>query len=390
VVRALVVAEFYPRANDPVLGVWAHRQAIAARDAGADVRVAVIYRPIPPRADPRALPRYLRQPPRATLDGITVDYVPFVSPPRAGSYGRWGAWAAPSLAAYLHTRRASFDVIHAHNAIPAGDAVRRARIRRPLLVSVHGGDVFFTAPRHGEQGVRRVFESARLVLANSAGIAERAQQLGAGEARVVHLGADVPGQLPHRDRHTVVSLGHLVARKRHADVIRALWTLRDRLALRYLIIGDGPERGALERLAAELEVDVEFAGQLPHDQALERARGCALMALPSTEEAFGVAYVEAMAARIPAIGCRGEPGPEEIARCGDGIRLVPPGDVEALAAELHAVLSEPAYLTDLGERAQRTVIEHFTWDACGRATVQAYEDALRHPRDRFTDTGGGP
>ena len=375
--RALVVAEFYPRAHDPVLGIWAHRQAIAARAAGADVRVAVLYRPIPPRAQPQALGRYLRQPPRTTLDGITVDYVPFVSPPRPGSYGRWGAWAAPSLAAYLHTRRRSFDVVHAHNAIPAGDAVRRARVGKPLVVSVHGGDVFFTALRHGEQTVRPVFESARLILANSGGISRRARELGAREARVVHLGADVPEQLPRRDPSTIVTLGHLVGRKRHADVIRAIWCVRERLPLKYVVIGDGPERPALERLAEELEVDVEFTGQLPHEQALERARACAVMALPSIDEAFGVAYIEAMAARRPAIGCRGEPGPEEIARCGEGMRLVPPGDIEALAAELEAILSEPAYLADLGERAQRTVTEHFTWEACGRATVAAYEDALR-------------
>jgi teichuronic acid biosynthesis glycosyltransferase TuaC len=228
------------------------------------------------------------------------------------------------------------------------------------------------------------------VLANSAGIGERARALGARDARVVHLGADVPEHLPKRDPHTVVTLGHLVGRKRHADVIRALWTLRDRLPLRYLVIGDGPERGALERLAAELEVDVEFAGQLPHEQALERMRGCAVMALPSIDEAFGVAYLEAMAARVPAIGCLGEPGPDEIARCGDGIVLVAPGDVEALASELHTILSEPEYLTDLGERAQRTVTEHFTWETCGAATVAAYEDALRYPRDRSADTGGRP
>ena len=375
--RALVVAEFYPRAHDPVLGIWAHRQAIAAREAGADVRVAVLYRPIPPRAEPQALGRYLRQPPRMRLDGITVDYVPFVSPARSGSYGRWGAWAAPSLAAYLHARRRAFDVVHAHNAVPAGDAVRRARAGKPLVVSVHGGDVFFTALHHGEQTVRPVFESARLILANSAGIGRRARELGAREARVVHLGADVPDHLPRRDPHTVVTIGHLVGRKRHADVIRAIWSLRDRLALKYLVIGDGQERPALERLAADLGVDVEFTGQLPHEQALERARACAVMALPSIDEAFGVAYIEAMAARLPAIGCRGEPGPEEIARCGEGIRLVPPGDVELLAAELGAILSEPAYLADLGERAQQTVREHFTWEACGRATVAAYEDALR-------------
>ena len=46
--RVAVVAEFYPRADDPVLGVWAHRQALAARDAGADVRVLVLHRLVPP------------------------------------------------------------------------------------------------------------------------------------------------------------------------------------------------------------------------------------------------------------------------------------------------------------------------------------------------------
>jgi len=56
--------------------------------------------------------------------------------------------------------------------------------------------------------------------------------------------------------------------------------------------------------------------------------------------------------------------------------LVPPGDVERLAAELHEILGEPAYLADLGESARRTVAEHFTWEACGKATLAAYEEAL--------------
>jgi glycosyltransferase involved in cell wall biosynthesis len=99
--------------------------------------------------------------------------------------------------------------------------------------------------------------------------------------------------------------------------------------------------------------------------------------MPSVDEAFGVAYVEAMAGGVPAIGCRGEAGPEEIAAAGDGLRLVPPADVEALAAELDALLAEPGYLLELGARARATVSGAFTWELCGRATVQAYEDALR-------------
>ena len=65
--------------------------------------------------------------------------------------------------------------------------------------------------------------------------------------------------------------------------------------------------------------------------------------MPSTEEAFGVAYIEAMAAGVPAIGCRGEPGPEEIAAAGDGFLLVPPGDIERLTpAHRRAALRPPA------------------------------------------------
>jgi glycosyltransferase involved in cell wall biosynthesis len=386
-VKVAIVAEFYPRAADPVLGIWAHRQAVAARDAGADVRVLVLHRPVPPRADPSAkqLRTMLAQPRHDTRDGIDITYVPFLAPPRPRTYGSWGTYAAPSLGLALRRlrRRFPFDLVHAHNAVPAGDAVRRARIRQPLVVSVHGGDVYFTAPRYpkGRRAIERTFAEARLVLANSSGIEDAARKLKATDTRVIHLGTDIPANPAHRhDDHTLVTVAHLVERKRHADVIRALWSLRDsHPALRYEIIGDGPERERLQDLAGELEVQdrVVLHGQLPHDEALARARQAHAFVMPSTDEAFGVAYIEAMAGCLPAIGCLGEPGPQDIASAGEGIRLVPPGDVEALAGELRALLDEPRYLHDMGNSARATVEEHFTWEACGRATVAAYEDALR-------------
>ena len=388
--RVAIVSEFYPRAHDPVLGVWAHRQALAARDAGADVRVLVLHRPVPPRSTrlrdtPRVLRTLAAQPRHVVLDGVDVRYVPFLAPARSRSYGSWGAWAAPTLAGALRRLRAEFpyDLVHAHNAVPAADAVLRARTRAPLVVSVHGGDVYFTAPRHpaGARAVRRALGSARLVLANSAGVEGEARRLGAQHTRVVRLGTDVPEVTPHKTvTPTLVTVAHLVARKRHADVVRALWLLREPYPdLRYLVIGDGPERAPLQRLAGELGVAdrVDFTGQLPHAEALEAARAAHVFVMPSIDEAFGVAYVEAMAAGLPAIAARGEAGPQEIAAAGDGLRLVPPADVEALAAQLDALLAEPAYLQELGARARDTVLRAFTWEICGRATVAAYEDALR-------------
>jgi len=148
--------------------------------------------------------------------------------------------------------------------------------------------------------------------------------------------------------------------------------------LRYAIVGDGPERVALEGLAARLEVSarVEFHGQLAPAAALEVSRRCTLCVMPSTEEAFGVAYVEAMAAGVPAIGCRGEPGPEEIAAAGDGMVLVPPGDIERLSQRIDELLSDPSRLRTTGQHARETVAAQFTWEKCGRDTLSAYEQAL--------------
>jgi teichuronic acid biosynthesis glycosyltransferase TuaC len=398
-VKVVVVAEFYPRHGDPVLGVWAHRQALAARDAGAEVRVLVLHRLVPPRASfsrspthpdgaARALRSLAGEPREQFHDGLPVTYVRYVSPPRSRGYPTWGAWAAPALALALRRLRRSFgyELVHAHNAVPAGDAVRRARLGVPLVVSVHGGDVLYTAPRSagGRRAVAAGLGAATTVLANSRGIAELASSYGAADVRVVHLGADLPSRGSaaggRQPVPSLVTVGHLVARKRHADVMRALAVLAKRHpALRYVIVGEGPERVALEGLAARLEVSdrVDFRGQLPPAQAIEQARRCTLFAMPSTEEAFGVAYIEAMAGGVPAIGCRGEPGPEEIAAAGDGFVLVPPGDIERLTQRIDELLSDSQRLREASIRARETVAANFSWKHCAEQTLAAYEHALR-------------
>ena len=374
--RALVVAEFYPREEDPVLGVWAHRQAVATRAAGADVHVVVLHRMVPakrdfaggPRAALRSLAAKVRQPREVELDGVPVTYAPFVSPPRGMSYGSWGAWAAPALRRALR-RVGPFDLVHAHNAVPPGDAVRRLGLDQPLVVSVHGGDVYFTAQR--SENVGKALGAARLVLANSQGTAEKARDAGAREVSVVRLGADVPPATTKRiGPPTLVTVAHLVPRKRHEDVLRALTDLPGVL---YSIVGDGPERARLEALAKELDVSdrVWFHGQLPNDEALRVVGSSDVFVLPSTDEAFGVAYVEAMAAGLPAIGRRGEPGPEEIASLGGGMLRTDGSDLVALIRRALAERDE------LGAAAQATVRAHFTWEQCGVATVAAYERVLR-------------
>jgi glycosyltransferase involved in cell wall biosynthesis len=377
-VRVAVVAEYYPRRADPVQGVWAHRQAVAARATGADARVLVLHRVVPPRRafaerDLSALAAPLRQPLHETRDGVPVTYVPFVAPPfSAAAVAGWGAWAAPPLAVALRAlrRRFPFDLVHAHYAVPGADAVLRTRIGAPVVVSVHGGDILWVAreSERGREAVTRALGAARLVLANSAGTAARSEALGARATRIVHLGTDLPAHpaAPHA-QPTIATVGHLVARKRQADVLRALPD-----GVHYAIVGDGPERERLEALARDLGVAdrTRFLGALPHDHAMAEARRAHAFVLPSVDEAFGVAYVEAMAGWVPAIGLRGEDGPEEIAAAGGGMTLAEPGGLRA------AIERTLADREALGREARATVQRSFTWDATGRATVAAYEEAV--------------
>jgi hypothetical protein len=144
-----------------------------------------------------------------------------------------------------------------------------------------------------------------------------------------------------------------------------------------LVEDDRPGRFDAD-LARELGVAdrVELRGQLPPQQALAAARSACAFVLPSVDEAFGVAYVEAMAGGVPAVGCRGEAGPEEIAAAGGGIRLVAPGDVEGLTAELDRLLGDAGWAREQGRTARATVEAAFTWERCGRDTMAAYEAAL--------------
>ncbi len=140
--KVAVVAEFYPSRRDPVLGVWAHRQALAARDAGAEVRVLVLHRLVPPRASlaggtgsaARALAARVREPRRQTRDNLEISYVPYLSPrasatTEAGGPGRLrrsrsrcAGSSAPSLSIWstptTPCRRAT--PCAAHWRVPAG------------------------------------------------------------------------------------------------------------------------------------------------------------------------------------------------------------------------------------------------------------------------------
>jgi glycosyltransferase involved in cell wall biosynthesis len=277
-------------------------------------------------------------------------------------------------------------VLHAHCLAPAGHAAARwVRRRRSsaFVVSAHGPDMIHV-PENSSVGRRAcvaAMAAADLVVANSTWAARRCESIADRRLpmRVVHLGADLaPVTASSNGTARMVTVAHLVARKRHEVVLRALSMIDPPRRPEYLVIGDGPRRRPLEHLAAELGISdrVRFLGQLDNSDARARAAACDLFVMPGVEEPFGVAFVEAMAAGVPAIGSRGEGGPEDIAAAGPGMVLVEPDDPGALAAVLDRLTGDRGELARLGAEARETVAANFTWERCGIETVAAYGSAL--------------
>jgi teichuronic acid biosynthesis glycosyltransferase TuaC len=408
-VRVAVLAEWYPSPADPVHGIWAHRQATAAAAHGAEVRVLALRRPVPPMSVARRLTRMppdvsavrhwaegARQALRpAMLDGLRIDPVPWLGPPRPLSYGTWGYWMMPSVAGALERLAAAwpFDVLHAHLLAPTGHAAahwirrRRPQSRPAFVVSAHGGDMIHVpqASPVGRRAVLTALSQADLVLANSRWAERRCRELAGGPlaVRVVYLGATLRPPPPQRaGRLRLITVAHLQARKGHATVLRALAALDPEIRPQYTVIGDGEQRDRLERLTAQLGLAdrVRFLGQRANEEAVAAMADSDLFVMPGVEEPFGVAFVEAMAAGIPAVGGRGEGGPEDIAAAGEGLLLVTPGDVGELVSLIARLARDRVELRRLGARARETVAAHFTWDRCGEATVDAYRDALSRRR----------
>lgn len=163
-----------------------------------------------------------------------------------------------------------------------------------------------------------------------------------------------------------VFLGRLVAYKGCDLAIRAIAAARDR-ALTLDILGDGPERPALEALAAELGVAdrVRFEGWVqPGPTLYDRLAGYRALVMPTLAEANGIAFQEAMTLGVPIV-CVDWAGPQELLTAEDAI-LVEPTDpasvVAGIADALDTLASDPAAADRLAINARtRANATGFRW-----------------------------
>lgn len=300
-------------------------------------------------------------------------WVRSVGRPVAVPYGRTSAPISPWPTTRRRVRAAiaTFrpDVVHVHEPFAPSATLFALSAGPPVVATFHSGLDRSLLYDGAAPALRRAARRIAVRIAVSERAAEVARRRIGGVFEVVPNGVDVqrfadasPAGLPG-DGRRLLFVGRLHARKGFSALVDAFGGLAsDHADLRLVVVGEGGERRALERLDEPVRQRVTMLGTVPNDEVPSIHAACEVFVAPNTGgESFGVVLVEAMAAGLPVVATD-IPGFDEVIRDGTDGLLVPPGDAAALAAAIDRVLND----AELAERISisgRERARTFSWDA---------------------------
>lgn len=239
------------------------------------------------------------------------------------------------------------DLVHAHWWVPGGVSAWLAR--RRYVVTLHGTDVGLLD--HSPRALlvaRRVLRGAAAVTAVSTYLAERVAGATGLDARRIAIQA-MPIDTRTFTRRSaggagVVTVGRLTKQKRIDLILEALARLRtEGRTLALTVVGDGPERGALERRSRELglESQTRFTGAVPPERIADVVGHADVFAFPAAGEGLGLAVAEALLLGIPVVAATDGGGVTDVVPATGAGRLVPPNDAVALARAIDELARDP-------------------------------------------------
>lgn len=280
---------------------------------------------------------------------------------------------------------------HEHYAAFAGLLLRKMGVTIPVIYTVHG-DVHPSRQRSNFI-IRHVARSCDRVVAVSQHSAESMESFtrGAVRPRVVANGINLSRVIRidkqrressrealgiEQDTLVFVTVARLTKQKDHPTLFRAFAQALPLLGkAQLLVVGDGPERAALENLSSLLGMErrIKFLGDVPDiNPALAAAD---VFVLSTRMEGFGICVIEACYAGLPAIAT--ELGSlKELRRAGLDIVLAKPGDVESLRDALIS-LAEPQLRESLGRRLRERTASLFSVDRAARQYLEIYDEVAR-------------
>jgi glycogen(starch) synthase len=188
------------------------------------------------------------------------------------------------------------------------------------------------------------------------------------------------GIKPHEQ--VLLSVGRIERNKGFQVLASALAALREHGAAlgsgwRWVIVGDGPQRGPLEQTIDKtgMRQQVLFAGRADDKTLHAWYEAATLFVHPTLYEGSSLVTLEAMAHRRPVVATAAGGIPDKV-RPGVNGWLVPPGDAGALAAALSGALGDLERLAAMGAAGRTIVEEEFSWETTGAATVALYRELV--------------
>lgn len=290
-----------------------------------------------------------------------------------------------SLVSLLRNRRP--DIVHFHypsSYLSVKDLFAARIAGVDCLASVHGIAKWENRWGVGQMSTYLASRLCQVVTANSVATRQSIKIAGVdkNKVRVIPCGVPQPVFLPTRlearkrlsiqqEIFTIAVAARLVEQKRIPDVIHAaaLFAQTGR-PVQVIIAGDGPERGALTRLAGERGVSAHFFGHLSQMDDFYAAAD--VLTLPSENESFGMVYVEAGLHGVTSIGVNQGGVPDVIE---DGVTgfLVMPGDIGQIVDALLLLCDSPDKRRQMGEAARKRSQTHFSVERMTDAFVDLYQ-----------------
>jgi glycosyltransferase involved in cell wall biosynthesis len=281
------------------------------------------------------------------------------------------------------------DLVHIHMPNPG--------VAFAFLMSGHSGKLVIThhADTLGREVLRklsdpfvnRVMERAARIIVTSKRYCDSSGELKPfhGKCDIVPLGIDCKRDFKNDPpivqdlrlrfgEKIILAVGRLVPYKGFDILIRAMKHIEAKL----LLIGTGPQRESLARLAAGegIERKVEFLGRVENLDPYFAA--ASLFSLPSVTraEAFGLVQLEAMAAGLPIVNTNIDSGVPEVSLDGQTGITVPAGDVTALASAMLLLLGRKDLREKFGNAARTRARAEYTADLMSQRTLRVYEEVL--------------
>ena len=275
-------------------------------------------------------------------------------------------------------RRGKPDLVHTH--LVHADVYGAMTTTAPIVSTKHNPDPFRLGPwRHAERMLAR---RAKRIIAISEAVRRfsiEEVELPAEKFELVYYGLDdlprpwapnPPVQLP--EGPLLLCVGRLVVQKGIDTAIRSLPRIPEAALL---VLGDGPGRAALLRLANELGVGdrLLMPGRVGDIAAIYQRAD--LLVHPARWEGFGLAMLEAMLAGKPVVATEAGSAPEIVVDGETGV-IVPASDPPGMAAAVNIILGEPNLARGYGNRGLERARAEFSVEKMTRRTLAVYESAL--------------